>query len=72
MSKSWTVMSMKMPPDRGMNASGGSLESRLTMRSVCGRPIRPAATSRWSAANAGSNRRWNATMSVTCRRSTSA
>ncbi len=65
MSKSWIVMSRKIPPETRTYASGGGAGSRLVMRTRCGSPTRPVATAARTEAWAGSKRRlkpiWNGT-----------
>src|SRR3954447_26435520 len=59
MSKSWMVMSRKIPPEIAMYSSGGGAGSRLVIRTICGSPLSGAA----NPACAGSKRRveegWN-------------
>ena len=65
MSKSWIVMSRKIPPEPRRYSSGGGAGSRLEMRTSCGSPTVPSATAAATAACAGSKRRlkpiWNGT-----------
>src|SRR3954453_12460822 len=65
MSKSWIVMSRKIPPETRMYSIGGGAGSRLLIRTICGSPSSPAATAARTAAWAGSKRRlkpiWNGT-----------
>src|SRR3954464_2407600 len=44
MSKSWIVMSRKIPPETRMYSTGGGAGSRLVIRTSCGAPSSPAGT----------------------------
>ena len=57
MSKSWIVMSRKMPPETFTYSTGGAAGSRLMMSRFSRSPTRPSATAARSAANDGSKRR---------------
>ena len=65
MSKSWIIMSRKMPPDTSMYEIGGGAGSRLVMRTMCRSPTEPSITAERTEACAASNRRlkptWNGT-----------
>src|SRR3954449_11776886 len=53
MSKSWIVMSRKIPPETRMYSIGGGAGSRLVMRTRWGAPTRPAAAASRTYASAG-------------------
>ncbi len=79
MSKSWIVMSQKIPPDTVMYSIGGGAGSRLVIFTICTSPTAPSATAFWTAPWAASNRRLNpiwsgtpAALTAATHRSTSA
>ena len=57
MSKSWMVMSRKMPPERTMKSQGGGSGSREMIVTISTSPIRPSSIVRFNARKSGSNRR---------------
>ena len=65
MSKSWIIMSRKMPPETSMYGIGGGAGSRLVMRTMCRSPTEPSITAARTEACAASKRRlkptWNGT-----------
>jgi hypothetical protein len=73
MSKSWIVMSRKMPPETRMYSGGGGAGSRLEIRTRCGSPTAPAATASRTDWCAGAKRRlkpiWNGTPASSTARS---
>src|SRR4051795_5398823 len=53
MSKSWIVMSRKIPPDPRTYSNGGGAGSRLEIRASCGSPLLPPPAGAGAAAPGG-------------------
>jgi len=74
MSKSWIIMSRKIPPDTLTYSGGGGAGSRLMTCSRCGSPISPRWMASRTRAKVGSKRRlkptWNLTPACSTARST--
>ena len=64
MSKSWIIMSLKIPPERRMYSAGGAPGSREVMTPISGVPIRPSLMAAFTPMKCGSKRRLNPTISV--------
>ena len=64
MSKSWIVMSRKMPPDRLMYSTGGAPGSREVMLTISTAPTAPSSIALRTARKCGSKRRLKPTISA--------
>src|SRR3990167_8780227 len=72
MSRSWIIMSRKIPPETSRYALGGGPGSREVIETISRLPTAPASSSLFNRLKLGSKRRLNPTKNGTPARSTSA